>query len=192
MVVASSQALGQAYAIDCHQESEITTIAALSITERFCEEYPINEIALDTGGGGKLVEADWTQLTDLPIQAAKKTHKASQVSVINGDLDAGKLKICRDRCMKLIADLMVLEWDSAAAEQNRWWYRKGFADHLADALQYGYSLCEHHRYDPERDDRVAYGSHEFYEQKEDRMEQQQIKAVREREKNESSIFGLLQ
>jgi hypothetical protein len=152
VVLAQSQVLGQAFVIDSYEESGITTMEALVVAERFSNEYPITRIALDTGGAGKLVSEDWKKMSTLPIEPAKKTHKASQVSVINGDFRAGKLKVCRDNNIKLISDLMVLEWDKDQTERDRWVYRRGFADHLADALQYAYNLCFHHTYDPMIDD----------------------------------------
>jgi len=191
VVIAQSQLLGQAFVIDSYEEEGLTTMEALVRAERFCQEYPITRIALDTGGAGKLVAEDWKKMSNLPIEAAKKTHKASQVSVINGDFSAGKVKICRDKNIKLISDLMVLEWDKDQAERSRWVYRRGFADHLADALQYGYNLCFHHTYDPMIDNRVATGSPEWYERKEDAMEKFQIEQMQEQMKDTGDIFDLL-
>ena len=56
VVLASSQTLGQAYAVDCFQEAEITTLEALTHAERYCNEYPISEIVVDSAA--KLVIED--------------------------------------------------------------------------------------------------------------------------------------
>lgn len=192
VVLAQSQTLGQAFVVDSYEEEGLTTMEALVVAERFCNDYPISRIALDTGGAGKLVAEDWRKMSTLPIEAAKKTHKASQISVINGDLRAGKLKIARDNNIKLISDLMILEWDKDLAERDRWYYRRGFADHLADALQYGYNLCFHHTYDPAVDTSVKKFSDDWYKREEDRMERRQIKKVQDEMSQTGDIFDLLQ
>ena len=192
VVLAQSQVLGQAFVIDSYEESGITTMEALVTAERFCQDYPITRIALDTGGAGKLVSEDWKKMSTLPLEPAKKTHKASQVSIINGDFRAGKLKVCREKNIKLISDLMVLEWDKDQVERDRWVYRRGFADHLADALQYAYNLCFHHTFDPMLDTRVPSGSTEWYDRLEMAMEKRQTKDMEERTTQTGDIFDLLQ
>lgn len=191
VVIAQSQMLGQAFVVDTHEEGEMTTMEALVRAERLCAEYPITRIALDTGGAGKLVAADWRKMSTLPISAAKKTHKASQVSVINGDFQAGKIKITRDKNLKLISDMMILEWDSDKKDKGKYEYRRGSSDHLADAFQYGYNLCFHHTFDPKEDLRVKAGSKDWYQRKEEAMERAQIKQVNERSKDQGDIFDLI-
>jgi hypothetical protein len=191
VVLAQSRRLGQAFVIDSYEESELTTMDALVIAEGLCEKWPITRIALDTGGAGKLVAEDWKKMSTLPIEAAKKTFKASQIATINGDLESNKLKICRKNNIKLINDLMSLEWDQEKAAHDRWVYRKGFADHLADALQYAYDLCFHHHYDPAHGHKPVVGTSDWYKRKEDSMERAQIKAVQEKNDPIGSILDLL-
>lgn len=183
-VFASSVTLGQAFLIDSYEEAGLDTMAALRVTERFCQKYEIYDISLDTGGAGKLVQVDWQKMTNLPIKAADKTHKGSQISVINGDFSAGKLKIVRRNNEKLIADLMVLEWDEDWRVRGKFRYKKGFADHLADSFQYGYNLCRHHYFDKQVIDTTAYGSAEWYRRKEDAMEQYAAEHVGEGNKTD--------
>ena len=174
VVIAWSAKLGYAVVIDSFEESEMGSMEALTHAERMCAKYPINEIAIDAGGGGaKMIQKDWEKLTSLPVEAAKKSHKASQVSTINGDLRAGKLKIARQNNVKLINDLMVLEWDAEKRERNKHVYPRGAPDHLPDALQYAYNLCWHHKHDWQVDRSVKFGSAEYYEREEDLMEKQQ-------------------
>lgn len=178
VVIAWSQRLGQAFVIDSFEQSEMTSSEALVEAERFCEKYPISRIAIDSGGGGaKMILKDWQKLTRLPIEAAQKTHKASQIAVINGDFRAGKLKITRDNNQKLINDLMILEWDGEKKSRNKFEYPKGASDHLPDALQYAYNLCWHHAHDFEYDTSVAYGSRAYFEREEDKMEEQQLRDI---------------
>lgn len=169
VVLAASANLGEAYVLMSDQQGELTTGEALARTERICTKWPISRIALDTGGAGKLIEADWTKLTNLPIQAAQKTHKGSQISVINGDFQAGKLRIVRSGNQDLIRDLQTLEWDPDYRARGKFVYRKYSNDHMADALQYAYNLTHHHLWDPQRDNSVEVGSSAWYREKERRM-----------------------
>ena len=191
VVIASSQMLGQAFAVDCYQEAEIGTMEALTHAERFCAQYPITEIALDTGGAGRLVAEDWKKVSNLPISAAVKTHKHSQVDLINGDLQAGKLLLCEDNCKRLVDEMKILEWDTGAMEKTRYVYRKGFADHLCDALQYGFNLSNHHQHQFEEERRLVYESPDWYAQKEFQMEQAQLKRVEEHESEDQGVWGYL-
>jgi hypothetical protein len=191
VVIASSQMLGQAFAVDCYQEAEIGTMEALTHAERFCAQYPITEIALDTGGAGRLVAEDWKRVSNLPIGAAVKTHKHSQVDLINGDLQAGTLLMCKDNCERLINDMKLLEWDTAAMEKAKYTYRKGFSDHLCDALQYGIHLSNHHQHEFEEDRRLVYESPDWYAQKEFKMEQAAIQRRENAEQEEVSVWDYL-
>ena len=191
VVIASSQMLGQAFAVDCYQEAEIGTMEALTHAERFCAQYPITEIALDTGGAGRLVAEDWKKVSNLPIASAVKTHKHSQVDLINGDLQAGKLIICKDNCQRLIDDMKILEWDTGAMEKARYIYRKGYADHLCDALQYGFHLSDHHHHDFQEDKRLVMGSSDWYQRKEFQMEQAAIKRFEEERHENADVWSLL-
>lgn len=190
VVIAQSRSLGQAFVIDSFEQSEMTSMEALTEAERMCAKYPISQIAIDSGGGGaKMILKDWQKLTRLPVEAAHKTHKASQISTINGDFRAGKLKIARENNLKLINDLMILEWDGAKKENNKFEYPRGAPDHLADALQYGYNLCHHHAHDFKRDNRVEKGSSAYYEREERLMEEQQMK---ENDSDDDSPWGVLE
>jgi hypothetical protein len=72
---------------------------------------------------------------------------------------------------------MRLEWDQDWIEKGKYFYRKGFADHLADAFQYAYNLCFHHSYDPLIDTYAEPHSTEWYDRKERAMEERQIRQV---------------
>jgi len=191
VVLASSQMLGQCFVVDSYQEAEIATMEALTHAERFCAQYPITEIALDTGGAGRLVAEDWKKMSNLPIKGADKTHKHSQVDVINGDLTAGKLLICRDNCERLLMDLQILEWDSSAMEKRKFVYRKGYADHLADALQYGFHLSNHHAHDFEENNHLDLGSAGYWRRKEDEWEQRAIEQVEEQASDDQYVWDHL-
>jgi hypothetical protein len=178
VVIAWSTKLGQAFVVDSFEQSELTSMEALTEAERFCQTYPISQIAIDaTGGGSKMILKDWQKLTRLPVEAAQKTHKASQISVINGDLRAGKLKIARELNQKLINDLMILEWDADKKARNKYEYPRGASDHLADAFQYAYNLCWHHAHDFEYDRSVEPGSEAWYAREERLMEEQQLREI---------------
>lgn len=143
VVIAASSELGQAYVVDCYQESEMTTMEALEIAESYCAQYPISQVVVDTGGAGKLVAKDWQKLTAMPVEPAKKTHKGSQISVINGDFQANRIKVAKDKCEPLIQAFMTVEWDQAQLERGKFVYPKGANDHLLDAFQYAYGVCSH-------------------------------------------------
>jgi hypothetical protein len=81
--------------------------------------------------------------------------------------------------MKLINDLMVLEWDSAKAANNKFIYPRGAPDHLPDALQYAYNLCFHHAHDFSYDMSVKVGSKEYWTRQENEMEEQQTRESNE-------------
>ena len=84
------------------------------------------------------------------------------------------------------------EWDPDKASRNKWEYRRGSTDHLADALQYAYNLTFHHSHDFKIDDRVEPGTPEYYSRKEARMEELAIKQAAEKEQDAADIFSLLQ
>ena len=130
-------------------------------------------------------------MSNLPIKGADKTHKHSQVDVINGDLQAGKLIVCRDNCQRLIMDLQVLEWDSSAMEKRKFVYRKGYADHLADALQYGFHLSNHHTHDFQENSLDDMGTPAYWRRKEAEWEQRAIEQVEEQASDDQYVWDYL-
>jgi hypothetical protein len=189
VVVACSRLKGLAVVVDSFEQSEMTASEALAEAERLCAKYPVCQIAVDTGGGGaKMIMKDWQKLTRLPVRAANKTHKASQVSIINSDFRNGKIKVARDNNMKFINDLMILEWDAQKKDRNKFEYPRGAPDHLADAFQYAYNLCFHHYREIEPEPRPKPGTPEYWALEEDLMEQQQSKECDEQDGNPWTIL----
>jgi hypothetical protein len=99
--------------------------------------------------------------------------------------------ICRDNCERLINDMKLLEWDTNAMEKAKYTYRKGFADHLCDGLQYMSNLSSHHDHDFQEDKRMPYGSPDWYAQKEFAMEQGAIERMQEARSDEMNAWDEL-
>lgn len=101
---------------------------------------PISIVA-DTGGLGKSITEEMRQRYHLPIKAAEKSEKATNISLLNGDLIDGKIFI-KASLSKLIEQIENLPRGEDMLEAD------GFEADLFDALLYAFREARHYTFKP--------------------------------------------
>lgn len=121
------------YVLESYEEAGLIPSAVAAHVERLRNRYTFSAIVADTGGYGKGVVEEMRQRFSIPLLAASKKDKMAHVAILNGDFLNGTLRVVASANRDLIADLRRLpKSDDGQGEHP------GFANHLPDALLYGY------------------------------------------------------
>lgn len=111
--------------------------AAEELQRLFAQFPQIHHAVADRGGLGGGYISEWTKRWGLRVIEAEKRDKKGYVELLNGELDAGRVKILdSDATKSLVDELELLQWD-----EDRKDYDDRFADHCADAWLYGWREC---------------------------------------------------
>ena len=145
VIVAYSEALGQAQVVSSYKESGLTPSRVAAEVESLLQDYRVSRVVADTGGFGKGYVEEMREKHGIPVLAAKKRDKAAFVEMMNSDLASGTLKIATDENQELIDEMRLLQWDVDKLESTGKLIEDGrFANHLADALLYAWREAYHH------------------------------------------------
>lgn len=147
VVGAYSQEIGELYIVESLMRGDMSpTLAGFEI-EKFDQKYNFTRMVADSQGQGKAFFKHWKETTQLTIKPAQKIDKAGSVSLLNADLKAGKVRICRDRNRDLIREASVLQWDDRAKDEGKLIFDRSFQCHLSDAWLYMFREARHHAAD---------------------------------------------
>jgi hypothetical protein len=96
-------------------------------------EHRFQKIVGDVGGLGKAFAEEARRRFHVPIEPAEKVNKLGYISLMNGDLERGRLKVVRAGCRPLLDEWAELPWDEERQKEC-----EGFENHCADAALYGW------------------------------------------------------
>ncbi len=95
-----------------------------------------HSIVGDLGGLGKGFAEEMARRYHIPIEAADKNNKGGYIKLLNGALERGEIKVVRATCAQLIE-----EWSELPKDETGEKEAKGFANHCADGVLYGWRRC---------------------------------------------------
>jgi hypothetical protein len=128
------------------------------------EEWPLDLVVVDTGGlGGGYLQDFQTRFGEACV-AAEKQNKLGFRRLMNGAFRTGKLVLVGPDNEGLVSEIKALPWNEKGLDAAT-----GFADHLSDALLYGYRACRGFAAAAPAT-RPAHGSPEWAAEEERRME----------------------
>lgn len=110
------------------------------------DEHRPERVIGDIGGMGKAFAAQLSMRHRLPVSAAQKHDKLGSISLLNGEMRRGRIKVVRGACSDLVGEWNTLPWGA-----DRLFGRKeaeGFANHCADAVLYGWRAARAHLEQP--------------------------------------------
>lgn len=126
---------------DCMGYSEMIPSKIADHLTNLIDQYQPIHIVADTGGLGKSITEEMIQRYGLPIEPAKKTDKLTHISLLNGDLIDGHLKIHND--LKLLkSQMQTLPRDEQGKEDPR------FPNDLCDSVLYAYRAAKAYSWEP--------------------------------------------
>lgn len=138
---------------------------AAEIVKKLSAKYDFTKIIGDTGGLGKAYSEEMRRRYHIPIMPADKQNKLGYISLLNGMMEQGLIKIHRHLCEPLVKEMMSLPWHASHTKEH-----DGFANHQCDSLLYAaraaYAYLEGNR--PTSAPMV--GTQEYYEMQEQMIE----------------------
>lgn len=93
--------------------------------------YPFSRIVGDLGGMGKAFAEQMGARHGIPIEPADKMNKLGYVSLLNGDLEKGRVLLVREACRELEAEWTSLQWAPNAQKEVG-------ENHAADSCLYAW------------------------------------------------------
>jgi hypothetical protein len=118
------------YVVESYHHEAIPSEMAEEV-KRLDAKYQFARIVGDVGGMGKAFAEEARRRYHLPIEPAEKHNKVGFISLFNGDLHTGRIKILRSTCRDLIAEYYELPWAEGGKKEA-----DGFDNHCADSCTY--------------------------------------------------------
>jgi hypothetical protein len=134
----------------------------------------------------------WQERYPLPIEEAKKSHKATYQEFLNNDIRAGHAKLRKGG--PLHEEMKRLSWTPQKGNARRQEDvqrgkdgKKKYPNDCCDAALYAHRAASHHRYRPE-EPAPEYGTREYWEREDELEYQQEIEELERLE--EEGPYGL--
>ena len=127
-----SEASRTVYITRVHREEGMTPSDAAEHVRRWMNQREYDRIVADVGGLGKGYAEEGRRRFQIPYTPAQKTDKRGYISLFNGALERGELKVLPG-CDELLGEWSELPWNEDRSD-----YAEGFLDHLSDSALYGW------------------------------------------------------
>lgn len=120
------------YVVESYRIEAIPSEMAEEV-QRLDGRYHFARIVGDIGGMGKAFAEEARRRFHVPIEPAEKHNKIGFISLFNGDLHTGRVKVLRPTCKDLLAEWMELPWAEGGKKEA-----DGFNNHAADSCLYSW------------------------------------------------------
>ncbi len=114
------------------------------------EHGKFQRIVADCGGLGLMIVEELNKRYSLNIYKAEKTAKLSYIQLMNGEFQAGRIRVLDGEGTKTyLEEIALLEWDSNNLAKGRFIEHRERENHCADSALYAWRECRHYRYEEE-------------------------------------------
>jgi len=120
------------YVVESCKRRGLTPSDAAEEAKRLSLAYEPVRIVADVGGLGKGYAEEARKRFTLPIDPADKQNKRGYISLFNGELERGRIKV-DPGCTDLVAEWLELPWTEDHAKEA-----EGFDNHCADSCLYAW------------------------------------------------------
>ena len=135
--------------------------------ENLQKKYNAYKIVMDEGALGKKIAEDLTQRFGVPLVAADKTKKQTNVELLNDSMRLGNFKAKANSRFAKESYLIQIDWSKTTP--NRIVLKKNFHSDIIDAVLYGFKESYAYAHTPPPPPKAAWGSKEWAEQQTDNM-----------------------
>lgn len=161
------------YVVEAYRLSGDAVDMALE-TQSLEARYKFTQIIGDEGGMGKAFGEQMRRRYRIPIQPVEKHNKNGNISLLNGDLRTGRVRVVASACTDLIDEWLQLAWNAGGTKE-------GPGDnHAADATLYAWRACNAFHQQPLKE-RPRPGTPDWWAEREkEELEQDNERARRRR------------
>lgn len=153
------------YICESFGDAGIIPAEAGRIAQELEKKYKFSRIVGDTGGLGKAFSEEMRRRYHIPVEAADKQNKLGYISLLNGMLEQGLLKIYAPLCESLLKEMRELPWHPSHRMEH-----PGFANHATDSALYATRAAYAYLEPDEPEALPIIGSPAYYEHKSAEME----------------------
>jgi hypothetical protein len=136
------------------------------------QSYAFDRIVGDVGGLGKGFAEEARRRFHIPVDPADKVNKRGFISLLNGELASGRIKLVEAATRELVAEWLELPW-----HEDRQKAAEGFEDHCSDATLYAWRAANAYMEEP-AEVKPAPGSPEAYRAAEAEMFDRRVAEVK--------------
>ena len=120
------------YILQSYRKPDCDPTGAALEVQSLMQNWDFERIVGDEGGQGKAFAAEARNRFQIPIEAAQKTNKRGYISLMNGALQSGAVKVIPNGpCDDLIGEWKVLPWNVGRQKEA-----EGFKNHASDSCLY--------------------------------------------------------
>lgn len=134
------------YLVDEKITSKQTISDLVAQIEQFRARYDISKITVDSGGLGKKIAEELLRRYKIPVEAADKTRKIENYSLLNDALRAGRFKA--KESSRFTQDTFKVEWDWDKSTPERKVVSDRYHSDIIDAVLYAFKLSPAYAWEP--------------------------------------------
>jgi len=171
------------FIVDEYKQSKMMVYDVEAKIERFCSDYNIHKVIMDTGGGAsRMVLETFKERTSLALTPAKKTQdKVGMIRMMNSDIASGLVKVLG--CPMLLDEWGKLQYNRAGTAED-----KRHDNHLADAALYAWTDSRHFLHE-EKSLPPAFGTDEYWKKYEDELEERLMQEEEMKDSENEYLWG---
>jgi hypothetical protein len=155
---------------ECYKIPGMIAPDAAQEAKKLDASYHFERIVGDSGGLGKAFTEEMRRRHHIPVVGADKQNKLGYVTLLNGALKEGTLKIVKPACLALAEEWIRLHWSDGPLRR----IAAGQEDHCADATLYAWRAAQAYLEEDAPSAGPAPGSHEAHALEADRLLQEHI------------------
>lgn len=121
------------YVLEAFRRSDTLPHEAAAVVRELEQRHRFIRIVGDIGGLGKPYAEEMRRRHHIPVEPADKVNKRGFISLLNGDLERGRVKVTRGLCDDLTKEWAELPWHEDRTKES-----PGFENHCSDATLYAW------------------------------------------------------
>jgi len=188
-VLAYSDDSKHTYLVEEVVKSKLDISKLAEIIANLSQKYPAHKMVIDEGGLGKKIAEEFRKRFGIPVEAAEKTRKMENYSLLNDALRRGVFKAHKDS--RFAHDSYLLEVDRSKSTPDKIRVKDSFHSDIVDAVLYAFRESPAYAYQ-QPIELPKYGSPEWAEREVSEMEkaaEEHFKALEESEAYEPIFRG---
>lgn len=166
-VLAWSETSPVTYLVEEHIKAKQGISALMDQIDALQKKYKAYKIVMDEGGLGKKAAEDYRTRFAVPLEAADKAKKQTNVELLNDSLRLAQFKAKKDSRFALDSYLVQVDWDKSTP--NRIVIKKKPHSDIIDSVLYAFKESYGYTHKPPEPEKPKWGSGEWLEAQSDEM-----------------------
>lgn len=186
-VVAWSETTPEVYLVEELLKRGQGVSALMNQIDALQKKYDAYKIVMDEGGLGKKAAEDYRSRFAVPLEAADKAKKQTNVELLNDYLRLGNFKASKSSQFALDSYLVQIDYEKTTP--NRIVIKKNYHSDIIDAVLYAFRESYGHTFKPAEPPKPKWGSPEWLEAQHDEMWEAELEGHRKEQEYNKWLKG---